>query len=124
VSDLTGYSDDELRAIAAGDTLEQEEAIAAALPMSATTPPERSEIPHIPGLGLTDIAKGIYEGAKRTVMLPRQVLDREIDPRSPEGMRRTTEAATFMTPLSAASRAGAVFAKSQDHDTSPRRANG
>ena len=49
---------------------------------------------------------GILGMAKRTVMLPGQVLKGEIDPTSDEGMRRTTEAAMLMTPLGAASRAG------------------
>ena len=66
---------------------------------------ERSEIPHVPGLGLTDIAKGTYEGVKDAGELIGQVWRGEINPRSPEGMRRTTGAAAFMTPLSAASRA-------------------
>lgn len=52
-----------------------------------------------------DSDAGILGMAKRTVMLPGQVLNREINPTSEEGMRRTTEAAMLMTPLGAASRA-------------------
>jgi hypothetical protein len=52
-----------------------------------------------------DSDAGILGMAKRTFMLPGQVLKGEIDPTSDEGMRRTVEAAMLTTPLGAASRA-------------------
>jgi hypothetical protein len=54
---------------------------------------------------------GVVGAVKRAVTLPGDVYTGEIDPRSPEGQRRATEAAAIMTPMGAASRVpGSVFA--------------
>ena len=57
-----------------------------------------------------DWNQGITGFAKRAIQLPEQVYSGEVDPTSEEGARRTLEAATAVTPLSAVSRAGGVLA--------------
>jgi|TARA_R110000824_G_scaffold394108_1_gene593711 hypothetical protein len=59
-----------------------------------------------------DSNAGLVGVAKRGVMATGEVIKGELDPTSKEGMMRALEAATMMSPMSAASRAGAAGGKS------------
>ena len=79
-----------------------------------------SRYPNFPTI--SGIAKGIYESAKDAGKLTGEVSRGEVDPTTPEGMRRTTAAAMLMTPMSAASRVGGGLLGARAYKKQPQQA--
>jgi hypothetical protein len=68
-----------------------------------------------------DLDSGLIGFGKRALSLPGEVQRGEINPASPEGMRRTTEAAMLMTPMGAAGRVrGALVPKGKFKTTTTK----